>query len=100
MVVASDLPILRGQLGQLWLLILQAAERDHSQKQDAAAAEAADQQASLSQMESEAAEVRSDLLEAQVENERVMEALRRAGEDKQAQSSASKTLEVIIECKR
>ncbi len=48
----------------------------------------------LSKVETEAAELRSSLLEAQVENERVMEALRRAGEDKHAQSAASITLEV------
>ncbi len=75
---------------------MQIAETDRSQKQQAAAAESAAQQQSLSAVESEAAELRSDLLEAQVENERVMEALRRAGEDKKAQSSASKTREVLM----
>ena len=88
--------MLANTASHILLLILQAAEREHSQRQEAAAAEAAAQQASLSKMDSEAADLRSDLLEAQVENERVMEALRRAGEDKQAQSSASKTLEVMI----
>ena len=75
---------------------MQAAARDQSQSQQAAAAESAAQQDSLAKVESEAAELRSDLLEAQVENERVMEALRRASEDKQTQASASKTLEVTI----
>lgn len=72
----------------------QEAGEDHAQDQQAAAAKNSSQTETVSRLEAEAADLRSDLLETKVENERVMEALRRAGDEKLAQTSASTTLEV------
>ena len=84
-------------LSSLWSdisVLLQETEEDHAQDQQTAAAKIASQTENLSKLEAEAADLRSDLMESKVENERVMEALRRAGDEKLAQTSASTTLEV------
>lgn len=73
---------------------LQETEEDHAQEQQASAAKINAQDESLSKLAAEAADLRSELEESKVENERVMEALRRAGDDKLAQTTASSTLEV------